>query len=329
MQRIALLALLIVCAVTQTGYAQLARPNQVRVRIIVSSADDIGAKIRDATVELMDPVGGSSEMDKKLTDQGGQVEFNSVTGQHRIRVTADGMYPYEGDFQIAPVETFHAENIRLRPKESSNISFASASKETVPLVRLSIPEKARKEFEKASQLMSEGDWDQSRRHFQSAIDIYPKYDLAYNGLGIACLRLKDAKSAEQAFRTAVELNNKFAEAQRNLARIMLGTHNYQEAADLLNQSLEADSANAWALTNAAYAELELRRFNKAAAHALQVHSLPHQGLANAHVIAAYALDALGRKQESIQEWQLYLKEDPKGPNAKRARDEVARLSKGR
>ncbi len=328
MTRTALLVFLMVWAGAQTGVTQLKRQNPVRIRIIVSYADDMSAKVRDATVELMDPVGGSSEMDKKLTDQNGQVEFNSVTGQHRIRVTADGAYAYESDFMIAPVETFHTENIRMRRKQDVT-ALPEASKETVPVIRLTIPEKARKEFEKGSKSISEEDWEQGRKHFQAAIDIYPEYDMAYNGLGIVCLRTKDTQGAEQAFRKAIELNSKFAEAQRNLARIMLSTRNYQEAASLLNQSLETDSENAWALTNAAYAELQLRRFHEAAAHALQVHPLPHQGLANAHVIAAYALDALGRKAESAEQWQIYLKEDPNGPNAKRAREELARLSKAK
>jgi len=49
-------------------------------------------------------------------------------------------------------------------------------------------------------------------------------------------------------------------------------------------------------------------------------------VANAHVIAGYALEALGsrRKRRAVE---LYLKEDPKGPNAKRAQEAVARLTK--
>jgi hypothetical protein len=36
---------------------------------------------------------------------------------------------------------------------------------------------------------------------------------------------------------------------------------------------------------------------------------------------------LGQPQEAVEQWRLYLKEDPKGPNAKRAREAVARLTK--
>jgi tetratricopeptide (TPR) repeat protein len=284
--------------------------------------------VRNATVELMDSVGGGAVTDNRLTDHDGRVEFNTVTGSHRVRITADDCYPYEGEFQIGGSETFHIENFSLRRKPGSGaVTAETEGTNTVPLIRLKIPEKARKEFEKGSKAMEDKDWPSSRKHFQTAIELYPDYDLAYNGLGVACSELHDTPAARQAFLKATALNDKFAGAERNLARITLAEHNYEQSASLLNQSLTVEPGNAWALTNAAYAELELHRFKEAAEHALQVHALPHQGLANAHVIAAYALQALGRPTEAAAQWKLYLKEDPKGPNAKRAREELARLAK--
>jgi tetratricopeptide (TPR) repeat protein len=286
--------------------------------------------VRDANVELMDAVGGSSETDKKLTDQDGRVEFNSFTGSHRIRVTADSAYPYEGDFLIAEVETFHVEVIRMRRKPDAQqpvIESKHVGTATVPLVRLKIPEKARKEFEKGSKALEQKNWAASRKNFQAAIDVYGDYDLAYNGLGIACTEMKDLATAQQSFRKAIELNDKFAEAQRNLARILLAEHKYQEVDALLSESLTAEPNNAWALTNAAYAELNLHRFKQASDHALQVHALSHEGLANAHVIAGYALEELGERQEAIAQWRLYLKEDPNGPNAKHAQEKLLSLTK--
>jgi Flp pilus assembly protein TadD len=295
------------------------------MRVIVSYADGQDP-VQNAEVEVMDSVGGSSVTDKRFTDTDGQVEFTVFTGAHRVRITADDCYPYEGDFQIGAVETFHVENFRLRRK-ATGTTMGTEDKATVPMIRLKIPDKARKEFEKGSKAMEEQKWPESRKHFQAAIDLYSDYDLAYNGLGVACSQMHDLPAARQALQKAIELNDKFAGAQRNLARLLLSDHDYAEAASLLNQSLSVESTNAWALANAAYAELELHRFKEAAEHALQVHGLPHQGLANAHVIAAYALDALGQHQEAVAQWKLYLKEDPKGPNAKRAQEEIRRLTK--
>jgi len=324
--RLLLVLALFVLAPCGTYPAQgLNRPRPVRLRVIVTYQGE-QTKVNHATVELMDAVGGSSALDKQITDQDGRVEFNTITGAHRIRITGDDIHPYEGDFEIVPTESYHIENIGVRRKSEGGTTSAEAMN-TVPAIRLKIPDSARKEFENGSKAREEQRWGESREHFQAAVDLYPDYDLAYNGLGVACSQLNDIPAARRAFLKATELNDKFAGAQRNLARILLSERNYQEVASLLNRSLNVEPMNAWALTNAAYAELQLHRFKEAAEHALRVHGLPHDGLANAHVIAGYALEALGQQQEAAEQWRLYLKEDPKGPNAKRAQEAVARLTK--
>ena len=326
LRKLSILALFfLVLAAGGTCLSQgLSRPKSVRLRVIVNYQGG-HAKVQYASVEIMDAVGGSSAMDKKITDQDGRVEFDTITGGHRIRVTGSDFQPFEGSFEITPAERFHTENVSVRSK-SRGETPGPEPMGTVPAIRLKIPDNARKEFEKGTKTMEEQKWSESRRHFQAAVDLYPDYDLAYNGLGSACWQLNDIPSARQAFLKATELNDKFPEAQRNLARILLPEHEYEEVALLLNRSLDAEPMNAWALTNTAYAELQLHRFKEAAAHALRVHGLPHDGLANAHVIAGYALEALGQQHEAAEQWGLYLKEDPKGPNAKRAQEAVARLS---
>jgi len=322
----ALLLALSVLAACGTCLAQgLSQARRVRLRVIVSYQGG-QTKVNYATVELMDAVGSGSALDKQITDQDGRVEFNTITGAHRIRITGDDIHPYEGDFEIVPTETYHIENFGVRRKAEGERTSAEAMN-TVPAIRLKIPDNARKEFENGTKAMEEQRWGESREHFQAAVDLYPDYDLAYNGLGVACSQLNDLQAARQALLKATDLNDKFAAAQRNLARILLSERNYEEVASLLNRSLNVEPVNVWALTNAAYAELQLRRFKDAAAHALRVHGLLHDGLANAHVIAGYALEALGQPQEAAEQWKLYLKEDPKGPNAKRAQEAVARLTK--
>jgi tetratricopeptide (TPR) repeat protein len=282
--------------------------------------------IQNVTVELMDAVGFSSARSEGNTDKSGQADFQSWTGSHRVRISGPEIQEYNGDFDITQNETYHLERIEVVAKEG-NATLSSGSGGVVPSIRLRIPEEARKEFEQGSQAMDKKKWDESRKHFQAAVDLYPDYDLAYNGLGVAASHLNDTSSARKAFLKATELNDKFPEAQRNLARILIAEHDYAQAASLLNRSLEVQPANAWALENVAYAELQLRKFKEAADHALRVHTMPHDGLANAHVIAGYALEALGQPQAAAEQWELYLKEDPRGPNAKRAQDAVARLSK--
>jgi tetratricopeptide (TPR) repeat protein len=193
---------------------------------------------------------------------------------------------------------------------------------------LLVPDKAQKEFQKGSEALAKKNWVDAKTHFDSAIAIYPDYDVAYNGLGMSLASAGDSKAARPAFEKAIRFNENFAEAYRNLARISLSERNFEEMDNLLTRSLSADPLNAWALAYAAYSELQLHKFAEALAHAQKTHTVEHKGLASAHTVAALALEALNRQPEAISEYELYLQEDPNGRDAARAKDKIARLKTG-
>jgi tetratricopeptide (TPR) repeat protein len=95
--------------------------------------------------------------------------------------------------------------------------------------------------------------------------------------------------------------------------------------DLLTKSLQTDPLNAWALTYAAYAELQTKKFDLAITHARAANGVPHPGLASVHIVAANALQATGQQAEALKEYQVYLQEDPSGRDAGRAKEAIASL----
>ena len=331
MPRTSLLLALFVLVACGTGLPQIPvqqspgrRPHPARLRVMVVY-DDGQTRVRDATVELQDAVGGTSAMAQRVTDQDGLAEFNAMTGAHRVRITGATIRPFEGEFEITLAENYHQENFRVQRKTEDQAS-SPEGQGTIPAIRLKIPENAKEQFEKGSRALKQQQWEESRRFFEAAVALYPDYDMAYNGLGLVCWQLNDAGHARAAFLKATQLNEQFAEAQRNLARILLSERNWEELAAHLNSSLKVEPKNTWALAYAAYAELQLRRFQEAVDHARRVHGLPHERMTWVHMIAGYALEGLGRKQEAADEFKLYLKEDPKGSDVKHAQEALARLS---
>ncbi len=301
----------------------LVKPTPCRIRIVVVVGDH-EEKVRDADVELMDQDG--LPVDRQFTDNDGQVEFNHLTGRHRVLVRGSEIQSAEVEFDIAHAESFHVQRVRVRPKAQPGEAKAPAGESTVAAARLNVNPRARKEYEKGNKALQEKKWDAAYESFRAAIALYPDYDLAYNGLGVAQTNLNNAAAAEVSFRQAIRINPKYAVAQRNLARLLLPEKNYEEAKALLVASLAIEPTNTWAMTNAAYAALQLKRYEEAAALARRVHQFPHTGFAEAHMIAGYALEALGQKAEAVAEFQLYLQEEPAGPNAASAREGIARLT---
>ncbi len=297
----------------------------VSLRFVITVETEM-ARAKHVTVELMDAMGSGAAVNRRETDDNGTVEFQTLSGVHQVRISGPGIQPYEGEVEVTPAEMTHMERIRVRRLATADTSAPGGAAAPVPAVRLHIPEAARKAFEKGMEAMHAQKWEQGRTQFENAIKEYPDYDEAYLNLGVVQGQLKDVEGARRSFSKAVELNPDFAEANRNLARILLSEHNNDQALQLLKRSLGTEPNNAWALLNAAYLELQAKSFEQALADAQHVHQLPHDAFANAHMIAGYAAQAMGQSEVAQKEFRLYLKEEPSGPNAKRAREALEKLA---
>jgi len=245
---------------------------------------------------------------------------------HRVRITGPNIQTYEGEFEVSRNETSHVERIRVRHTESDRRISETVPGGTVAALRLAVPAPARKAFEQAGEAMRQQHWQESRALFESAIRQYPQYDLAYNGLGMVEVELNEMDAARESFCKAVHLNPDFPAAYRTLARISFAQRNYEEANTLLVKSLEGEPLNVWALSSASNAELLIHKYSDAIAHVRKAHSVPHQGLAGVHIVAALALEATQQPLEAMKEYQLYLDADSKGRDADRARKAITRLS---
>ena len=276
-------------------------------------------------IELQDGFGSSEGVLR--TDGNGNAQMQSTTGSHRLRIYGPDIQEYSNNFDVEQSESRHTENIIVRSKPGASIAPSSGSNSgMVSAARLKVPEKAQEQFKKGSKALEQKDWSGARKFFDSAIAIYPDYDVAYNGLGSALAGGGNLAEARPAFEKAIFLNANFAEAERNLARISFAEKKYDEALTLLDKSLSSDPLNAWALTSAANAALLTHHYEQAIAYARKAHSVPHPGSAGVHIVAALALEATQQAAEAIQEYQLYLDEDPKGRDAARAQQSIQRLS---
>ena len=262
------------------------------------------------------------------TDSGGRVELHVAPGVYQITITGPGIDQYDGTIQIARVETRAQENVIVRSKSNGgqDVNISLGSSDTVSTSKLRVPGKAAKEFKAGSKALEAKDYGEAKKKFANATSIYADYSLAYNGLGVAQMSSGDTVGARVSFEKAIKIDDHFAEAYRNLARLALGDHKFEEMDDLLTKSLQSDPLNAWALTYAAYAELQTQKFDLAITHARAAHAGPHQGLASVHIVAAHALEATQQPAEALKEYKLYMEEDPNGRDAARAKQAIVSLS---
>lgn len=327
--------LLVLAAACITGASSRARgqsiqlgnrkPHPVQLIITLRFSQTHASAPAGISVELTNEAGDIS-ITQAQTDSGGRVEFRTLTGNHRVRIYGPGIAEFEGTIVIQEAESLHTENIEVRLASEGGFSAAPAKPGMISAARVKVPGKAEAEFRSGSKALEKKDYAEAARRFRAAIAIYPDYDLAYNGLGVASIETHEAPAAREAFQKAISLNDHFAEAYRNLARLSLAEHDYEETDDLLMKSLQSDPLNAWALIYAAYAELQIKKFDLAIAHARAADGVPHEGLASVHIVAALALEAMGQPAEAAEQYRVYLKEDPTGRDAARAREALKRLT---
>src|SRR5262245_37799817 len=318
--RVALcLASSLVLAFAARAQFQTKNPTTLVVQVCINSYQNPAPA--NLSVQLQDELGSLEQ--EGHTDTRGVVEFNTFTTTKQVRIFGPGIIEHQETIDIAPVES--RKLVTVIVKEDKGGASLAPPGGAVPVERLNVPEKAQKEFQKGSESLGKKDWPEAKKRFTAAIAIYDRYDVAYNGLGMALASSGSNEEARTAFEKAISLNENFSEAYRNLARISLSERKFDEVDHLLSRSLESDPLNAWALAYSAYAELQLKKFVDALAHARKAHELGDKGLSSVHIVAALALESTDRNDEAAGEYRIYLQEDPNGRDANRAKDKLAAL----
>lgn len=216
-------------------------------------------------------------------------------------------------------------NISLRRKGEKPLP---KSKGMVSASGLKIPRNAEKELERGNKALADNKLDVAKEHVNKAIELYPQYDEAYNMLGVVLLKSGDTAEGKKAFEKAVQLNDKFARAYVNLAKLSMQDKQYEEAIMLIHKSLSVEPMSAEATSIACQAYLMTGRFADVATASRKLHSLAHDGMTLCHFAAGVALTNLKQSADAITEYNLFLTEaKPNDALAPKARDAIEDLNK--
>lgn len=186
---------------------------------------------------------------------------------------------------------------------------------------LAVPSRARREFDKASELIRRQELQQAVQKLKKAIAIYPQYAVAYNNLAVIYSHLGDQAGQDEALQKAISLNPSFALAYVNVGRMNLQAGRYPAAESALQKAASLNPADPATLILLCYSQLMEQSFDAAIASSRKAHSLdsPH---AFAHRIAARAFEQEKQGANAIAELEMFLKEEPSGPRADAARQEI-------
>ena len=271
------------------------------------------------------------------TDTSGYVKFHVTSnGRYYAKISGPGIENVTSesiDFETLEetCRDIRTSYVYLKPtgEAAQSAKPQSASKGENPTVtsaaELRVPQSARKAFDQGLSAWQKKDYKQAAENFEKAVAEYPQYDTAYNNLGVMYAHLGQDDKAMAAFKRAVELNDKNADADRNLARLLIRQKDYPQAEELLKKSLTVEPAEASTLTMLVMAEAQDGKLDDAVKDAQKVHSLPHEGYAVVHYIAGEVLEEKHQYADATTEYNLYLKEAPNGPEAAQVKSALERI----
>jgi|HubBroStandDraft_2_1064218.scaffolds.fasta_scaffold13543_1 tetratricopeptide (TPR) repeat protein len=275
-------------------------------------------------------IGGTSaaQVEELFTNDRGEATFLNVPlGNYHVSVSGEGIQPTQSDsFEVDERKSTQSVLVRVRPA-AGNVEATQSSGATVSANDLKVPQKASKEFDKATRLIAKQEWQKALDQLNKALAIYPSYAEAYNNLGVVYARLGDPSKEREALQKAIAADGHFAPALVNLARLEMKGQNFAAAETNLNQATAADPTNARSLALLAQVQLLDRHYEDAIASAGKVHAMSHPSYAVVHYVAARACERLNRLPDAVSQFNLFLAEEPTGDRANAARQEMAAIQK--
>lgn len=137
-----------------------------------------------------------------LAGPGGDFRFKDLmAGMYTLTITVPDVGQIERSIDISP--SFADARGRIRASFEFDVVRAIEQSHTVVASQLSVPEKAKRQYEKAHSRMEKRDVAGAIESLKKAVELAPQYTDAWNNLGTIAYQSQDYRSAETYFREAL------------------------------------------------------------------------------------------------------------------------------
>jgi tetratricopeptide (TPR) repeat protein len=250
-------------------------------------------------------------IDQQYTDSDGRFRFVPIDPV-RYTISVD----YSG-YDSAAIEFDASVTPSPISIELTRMKNRSTGMPPVVSLRHLIPERARKEFDRARAEVSREDCAKAVGHFESGLRAFAQDASALNDLGNCYRKLGRLDRAEDSFKRAGALSNSVY-IGLNLAEVYTAQERFKDAERVLLDAISKQPDAGDAYYGLALVYCAEGHFEEAEAAARQADSRPHR-IADVHLLLS---DLYRRRQspaEAIEQLESFLKEAPSGPQSEHVR----------
>jgi tetratricopeptide (TPR) repeat protein len=279
---------------------------------------------RDIHIRLESAEGGAAA-DAETID-GGKCQFKLPTGGVYLVRLVEPQYKEVTERVELIGNSRGYVTIQLTPADSATTSATATLPGSVSVENLSVPENARKEYEKGDSALDAKDLSAAAKHFEKASKLFGDFPQTYWKLGEAYLEMKEWKKAETALKRSIELEPKLAAAYVDLGAVYNQTQDYPAAEQALKKGLELGPDAPAAEYELAKTYWAMGRWTEAEPLA-QKASTSMPSLASVHVLLGNICLKKRDASGALREYEEYLKLDPQGAMAPQVKELIQKLQK--
>ena len=260
------------------------------------------------------------------TDGSGQCRFvPGGAGRYVVRVKQFGYKETSAEIDLVDILQAYVP-LELKPDSGTVLPDSQQGIPSVSVVDLTIPQKARAEFQKGQAALKENKLEESVSHLRKAIKFYEPFPQAYALLGTAYVEQQNWAEAQKALQRATRLDNKASDAYLSLGAVFNETKEYPQAESALLRGLELKPEAPAGHYELAKTYWFLGRWQEAAPHARKaVSAMPD--VASPHALLGNILLREEDAQGALDEYHEYLRLEPFGSMAPAIRQVVEKLEK--
>jgi tetratricopeptide (TPR) repeat protein len=196
----------------------------------------------------------------------------------------------------------------------------------ISVAALEVPGKARREYEKGSELLEKGNLDAAEKSLRKAIDLYPKFAEAWLRLGDLEQRRKNLEGASADYQEAINADPNFPLPYLQMAFLSALTQNWEQTCKITERLISLDSSNfPLAYYYNAIANVNLNHLAQAESSALRAETLDKQHTEpQVELLLAAIYSSKGEYTSAADHYRTYLKLVPAGPLNERVKTDLAK-----
>lgn len=266
-----------------------------------------------------------------VTDSKGRFRFQELApGPYTVTVFVPGVGIVRRTVEVSPsladAEGRITVTIPFSPSDAS-ASGALKGRSTVSLRELSIPQRAREEYNEAEKRLSKRDVAGAVKHLKRAVELAPQFALAWNRLGTIAYHAGNYEQAEKYFRQALEQQPDAFSPAVNLGGVLLNLGRYGEALKYNQYAVETSPEDALANAQLGMSYFFLGQHDEAVRYLNVAKRLDPSHFTNPQVMLAEIYLRRSDRQSAIKELEEFLALHPDSVEAEKVRKHLERLKR--